>query len=117
MQEGAVTLADDGTILYCNQRFATLAGKDHDSIIGQPISLFFEAREKIKIFEMIEGAVARGVTGELTLVNQTGADVPVNISLIDLMVDLGMPRLICGIVTDLTFNRMEHASYLMPIKS
>lgn len=107
MQEGAVTLADDGTILYCNQRFATLTGKAHDSIIGQPISLFFEAREKIKIFEMIEGAVARGVTGELTLVNQTGADVPVNISLIDLMVDLGMPRLICGIVTDLTFNRMR----------
>ena len=26
MQEGAVTLSENGTILYCNERFATLVG-------------------------------------------------------------------------------------------
>src|ERR1700761_1085013 len=34
MQEGAVTLSESGTILYCNERFATLVAKPHDSIIG-----------------------------------------------------------------------------------
>src|ERR1700712_2576716 len=33
MQEGAVTLSDNGTILYCNERFATLVGKTNDSVI------------------------------------------------------------------------------------
>src|SRR6201992_1791002 len=32
---------------------------------------------------------------------------PLNISLIDLKVDEGMPRLVCGIVTDLTFSRLR----------
>ena len=32
---------------------------------------------------------------------------PVNISLVDLKVDDAMPRLVCGIVTDLTFSRMR----------
>src|SRR6201995_4495541 len=43
MQEGAVTLSDNGTILYCNERFATLVGKSHDSIIGLSLIEFFSA--------------------------------------------------------------------------
>src|ERR1700744_4676566 len=35
MKEGAVTLSEDGVILYCNRRFAALVGKTHDSIIGR----------------------------------------------------------------------------------
>ena len=107
MQEGAITLAEDGTVLYCNERFATLAGKAHDSIIGQPISMFFSVHENTKICEMIELAIGRGVADELTLISQKGARVPVNMSLIDLRVDVEIPRLICGIVTDLTSSRMR----------
>ena len=81
MQEGAITLAEDGTVLYCNERFATLAGKAHDSIIGQPISMFFSVHENTKICEMIELAIGRGVADELTLISQKGARVPVNMSL------------------------------------
>src|ERR1700727_1929317 len=32
MQEGAVTLSEDGVMLYCNQRFATLAGGPREAV-------------------------------------------------------------------------------------
>src|SRR6201994_2824872 len=107
MQEGAVTLSENGTILYCNNRFAALVGSPHDSIIGLPFITFFIAEEGKTLSHMIGNSAGVGVTGEFTIVDKLGADVPVNISLIDLKVDEGMPRLVCGIVTDLTFSRMR----------
>lgn len=107
MQEGAVTLSEDGTILYCNERFAKLVARAHDSIIGLSLIEFFSADEGTVLLHMIETGAGPGVTGEFTIVDKAGAGVPVNISLIDLKVDEGMPRLVCGIVTDLTFNRMR----------
>jgi PAS domain S-box-containing protein len=107
MQEGAVTLSENGTILYCNKRFASLVGSAHDSIIGLSLKAFFSADEGKTLLHMIDTSAGAGVAGEFTIVDGFGSDVPVNISLIDLKVDEGMPRLVCGIVTDLTFNRMR----------
>ena len=107
MQEGAVTLSDDGTILYCNQRFATLVGRPHDGIIGLPLIGFFSADEGMILSHMINTVAGAGLAAEFTMADASGHDVPVNISLIDLKVDAGMPRLVCGIVTDLTVNRMR----------
>jgi PAS domain S-box-containing protein len=106
MQEGAVTLSDTGTVLYCNERFATLVGNPHDSIIGLPLTKFFSADDGRTLLDMIATGTGPGVAGEFTIVDG-GLGVPVNISLIDLRVDDAMPRLVCGIVTDLTFNRMR----------
>src|ERR1700742_4364600 len=53
MQEGAGTLSDDGTILYCNQRFATLVGRSHDSIVGLRTVEFFSAEEGQTLSQMI----------------------------------------------------------------
>src|ERR1700754_1546592 len=107
MQEGAVTFSENGTILYCNKRFATLVSSPHDSIIGLPLVTFFSAEEGKTLSHMIDTSAGAGVTGEFTIVDRLGSDVPVNISLIDLKVDEGLPRLVCGIVTDLTFSRMR----------
>lgn len=107
MKEGAVTLSEDGIILYCNKRFATLLGEAHDSIVGQSLFKFFGADERAMLLRMIRTSAEPGVAGEFTIVDQSGSEVPVNISLIDLKVDAGMPRLVCGIVTDLTLNRLR----------
>src|SRR5689334_8473171 len=40
MREGALTLSDDGTILYCNQRFAELMALPAERIAGQSFSAF-----------------------------------------------------------------------------
>ena len=37
MREGALTLAADGTILYCNQRFAELMARPPERIAGQAL--------------------------------------------------------------------------------
>jgi PAS domain S-box-containing protein len=107
MQEGAVTLSSDATILYCNERFATLVDRTHDSIIGLSLTSFFGADEGKALMHVIETGAAPGVTGEFAILAGNGSEVPVNISLIDLKVDESMPRLVCGIVTDLTFSRMR----------
>src|ERR1700712_1112804 len=41
MQEGAVTLSEDGTVLYCNERFATTVGASSETILGHDIDRFF----------------------------------------------------------------------------
>src|ERR1700743_3803614 len=45
MQEGAVTLSESGTIVYCNERFATLVASPHDGIIGLQFANFFSTAE------------------------------------------------------------------------
>src|ERR1700760_2047963 len=107
MQEGAVTLSENGTILYCNERFATLVASPHDSVVGQPLAKYFSVEEARTLLRMIDTGAGPGIAGEFTIVDETGHEVPVNISLIDLKVEEAMPRLVCGIVTDLTFSRMR----------
>src|SRR6201996_4304877 len=107
MQEGAVTLPENGTILYCNERFATLVASPHDSVVGQPLAKYFSVEEARTLLRMIDTGAGPGIAGEFTIVDETGHEVPVNISLIDLKVEEAMPRLVCGIVTDLTFSRMR----------
>jgi PAS domain S-box-containing protein len=107
MQEGAITLSETGIILYCNVRFATLVASPHDSIVGQPFTRYFSAGEARTLSNMIETGAGPGISGEFAIVSDVGQEVPVNISLVDLKVDDAMPRLVSGIVTDLTFNRMR----------
>ncbi|QPF83799.1 response regulator [Bradyrhizobium genosp. L] len=107
MQEGAITLSETGIILYCNARFATLVAGPHDGIVGQPFVRYFRADEAESLSSMIATGAGSGVSGEFAIVNEFGQEVPVNISLVDLKVDNAMPRLVCGIVTDLTFSHMR----------
>src|SRR6201996_9175150 len=72
MQEGAVTLSDNGTILYCNERFATLVGKSHDSIIGLSLIEFFSAEEGQTLLQMVRTGAGPGVTGEFVIVGKPG---------------------------------------------
>ena len=108
MQEGAITLSDDGTILYCNQRFATLAGAPRERIIGESIGRHFNKDE----FETFNLLLARGRSGgvasaEFTLLSGEGGEIPVNISLVALKVTDDASAVTCGVVTDLTNNQQR----------
>src|ERR1700748_3414629 len=83
MQEGAITLSENGTILYCNERFATLVARPHDSVVGQPLGRYFSVDEAKTLLQMIDSSAGPGVAGEFTIVDDVGHEVPVNISLID----------------------------------
>ncbi len=102
MQEGAVTLGDDGTILYCNQRFATLLGTDRSSVLGEAFARFLDPVESGHFGSLLALASRTGASAGFVLRAVAGTEVPVNVSLVDLRVDHGSPRVVCGVVTDLT---------------
>ena len=54
MQEGAATLGKDGTILYCNQRFAAIVRMPHENVIGNSIVRFMCER----IWNAVHASVA-----------------------------------------------------------
>ncbi len=105
MQEGAVTLGKDGTILYCNQRFAAILRTPHENVVGNSIVGFMCEHDRKSVHALLQRGPGRGVSAEFTIHGADGAQVPVNISLVDLEVGDDMDGVVCGVITDLTHNR------------
>jgi len=105
MQEGAVTLSEEGLMLYCNQRFATLVGSDRETLIGESIERFLASTEVMAFRRLMTSGRGAGRSAEFTLQGSNGLLVPVNVSIADLEVDEQMPNVLCGVVTDLTHSR------------
>lgn len=55
MREGAVTLAYDGTILYCNRSFAEMVRASLDKVIGKPISSFIVSDDQEAFKALLRG--------------------------------------------------------------
>ena len=49
MREGAVTLSKNGTIIYCNQRFAEIVNAPYCNVIGSSIKSFIKPDDNPKI--------------------------------------------------------------------
>jgi PAS domain S-box-containing protein len=49
MSEGAVTLSKEGTILYCNQRFADIVKTPHESVVGSSLKHFIAPNDNSKL--------------------------------------------------------------------
>ena len=105
MQEGALTLSDDGTVLYCNQRFAEIVAARREAIIGDAVRRFLNPGEHGAFATLLAQGKGAGASGEFTLRAADGTAVPVNISLVDLKVEEGISRVVCAVITDLTHNR------------
>ena len=101
MNEGAVTLASDGTIVYCNQRFVDIVKGSLETVIGSSIYQYASSRNH-KLFEaLVEHGLAKNRKVELNL--RTGGEdvVPVLLSVSPLRI-VNMPGAVCMVVTDLT---------------
>jgi PAS domain S-box-containing protein len=49
MSEGAVTLTKEGTILYCNQRFAEIVQSPYESVVGSSLKHFITPDDNSKL--------------------------------------------------------------------
>ena len=107
MQEGAVTLSDNGTVLYCNARFADLVGSQRETLIGTNVTMLMGTAEAGEFLGLLVHGRGKARAAEFNLRTGAALDVPVNISLVDLAVEPGMPRIVCVIVTDLTHSRQR----------
>ena len=52
MNEGAITLASDGTILYCNQLFADIVKGSLEKVIGSSIYQYISSKD-LQLFEAL----------------------------------------------------------------
>ena len=98
MNEGAVTMSPDGTILHCNSRFADMLGKPLESIMGTSFFGLLAGNEGRKLQGMVQSCDMEGCKGEFFL----GADhtsVPVQLSARPLNREMDT---FCVVVTDLT---------------
>ena len=106
MQEGAVTLAQDGTVLYCNRCLAGMLGHPQERIIGQRLQSFTVAEDRPRFERLLEDARRAGSRHEFMLVTAPGILLPVTISLSLLRDDNGAV-LLCGVLTDLSHQKLH----------
>lgn len=99
MQLGAVTLAEDGTILFCNDYFVHLLARPHERLAGAALREFVPEADRPAY-----DALGTAGRGELTLLCGNGNRVPVFVTAHS--VDASPEEsLICLLVTDLTEQR------------
>jgi PAS domain S-box-containing protein len=100
MSEGAVTVAPDGTILYCNKRFADLAKAELQAVIGSNLLARFPDDDAAKITRAL-GKSTHGVSRvSATLLTSDSARVPVNVAMLSMLE--GEVRSVVIVVTDMT---------------
>ena len=100
MSEGAATLIPDGSILYCNKRFADMIGLPHEKVIGVLAREFVAPADR----EVYDSLIRRGrnqlAKAELLFCASDGAAVPTYCSVN--AVSIGDEACLCMVVTDLT---------------
>jgi PAS domain S-box-containing protein len=105
MNEGAVTIASDGTILYCNRCFASIVRLPLEKIIGSSVYDFVPPASRATFDAAFAQAQASSRRAELTLRGGDGSEVPVFLSLANFQ-EYGS-RAICMVVTDLTEQKRQ----------
>ncbi|MFD2286980.1 PAS domain S-box protein [Pedobacter petrophilus] len=100
MTESALTLDQDGRILYCNSRFATLCTVPLEKVIGMKLLDFVLEEDWIFAQDVIDAAWEIDTRTELNLINSEQEKITVQLSLKALDLDEGTALSI--IITDLT---------------
>lgn len=108
INEGAITLSPEGTILYSNKYFARMVRTDLNKIIGASLFDFISPESRDGITTMLADHTDRV---ELWLRASDGNPVPAYVAMIKL--ELDVPT-ICAVVTDLT--EQKKSEELMALK-
>jgi PAS domain S-box-containing protein len=101
MSEGAVTVSLEGVILYCNERFAEMAGAKIPKLIGANLSDLFAADDAVRVTAALRDGRPTTLRFRANLVRRSvAAASPVNLAMRALK-GVGTPAVII-VVTDLT---------------
>jgi len=108
MNEGALTLSHDGTILYSNNQFADLVQYSIAAVVGSSIYQYIPADETATIKRMLRKKLIKGIQLELTLNSKDDSIRRVFFSMRSLLLEKG--HWVCGIiVTDIThYKEIEY---------
>jgi PAS domain S-box-containing protein len=81
MNEGALTLTQDGLIFYCNPRFGIMLQVESEKLIGTQILDLIPPEEHRAFNENLEQAEQHGIRGEFHLKTASGKTIPVQLSM------------------------------------
>src|SRR5579863_9806081 len=107
MQEGTVTLNQDGLILYANRQFAAMVKAPVESIVGSNIHRFLAPDRHPLFSRLLASDKTEHQRSELSLLADDGTPVPVQVSLNWLRT--GGIQTICVVINDLTEQRHYEA--------
>ncbi len=104
MQEGALTISDQGIVLYGNEGFARMIGTSLEQVIGAPLVRFVAPAEQASLATFLEAARSHSVRREVSLCRADGSALPALLSLGPLAAE-GEPAAISVIASDLSEQR------------
>jgi len=107
MNEGALTILHDGTVLYCNNAFATMIGRPIEKIIGGSFFQFLMSEDKHRLRQMLASLSESGAKGEFTLQSSRHrpAKLPVQLSLA--LIDVDCVKSVSVVATDLSEGKRQ----------
>jgi two-component system, cell cycle sensor histidine kinase and response regulator CckA len=106
MNQGAVTLSAEGSILYCNRRFAELLKKPLDKIVGFAFESLVTPPERGQFAKLLARGRIESSAGEITLQASDASPVPLQLALGPLPAKSAAK--ICLVATDIAeIRRME----------
>jgi PAS domain S-box-containing protein len=100
MQQGAMTIAVEGTILYGNPRIAQLLEVPRDRLAGMELRDVVPAEDRTALEGLRRRGMAAPAEGEVRLKASSGSTVPVHLTISALPPEAGAA--LCVLVTDLT---------------
>ena len=103
MNEGAVTLLPDGTILYGNRQFVQLTGSPPSDVIGRRFHDFVHASDQQTLDDIIDRAGSIGLKAEIRLRDESDAEIPVQIAASP--IELSGAKALTFVITDLSAQK------------
>jgi signal transduction histidine kinase/CheY-like chemotaxis protein len=114
MNQGAVTLSADGSILYCNRRFADLLKTPLEEIVGLAFVGFVAPSERAGFAALMEAGRTGVSAGEITLSAGDASAVPLQLALGPLPIESAAA--ICLIATDISESRNKEVRLLQTME-
>lgn len=105
MNEGALTLTGDKTILYANQYFARMIQCPLEQVTGSSFRRFLSAADQASLRTLMKQAAREGSKIQMSLRVGDGSQLPVQISIRELANEGSKDVIIGMVVTDLTESR------------
>jgi two-component system sensor histidine kinase/response regulator len=110
MNQGAATLSEDGSILYCNRRFIELLKTPVEEFMGAEFESLVTMAEREAFAILLEAGRRTSSAAEITLCGGDGCDVPLQLALAPLPAE--SEAAICLIATDISESRQKETSLL-----
>jgi PAS domain S-box-containing protein len=105
MQQGAITLADDGTILYCNSRFAAMLGRPQGELTGLVLAEVIVPEDRFSYQRILQEGKSGTSQGEARICRADDGLIPVLITFNVLPSDSGAA--LGALITDLTAQKHQ----------